>query len=143
MDCVLPSTGQWNFGLPKMERDLNVLIVDDEQSQRCGLAGMVNAWGMSAETASDGREALERLEQFNADVIITDLAMPGMDGYGLLRALRERGDMPPTIVVTAFGNVETAVRAVHEMGAYWFVEKPVVPSVLEVLVRRAQSQTRD
>jgi DNA-binding NtrC family response regulator len=120
-----------------MERDLNVLIVDDEQSQRCGLAGMVNAWGMSAETASDGREALERLERFNADVIITDLAMPGMDGYGLLRALREQGDMPPTIVVTAFGNVETAVRAVHEMGAYWFVEKPVVPSVLEVLVRRA------
>ncbi len=120
-----------------MERDLNVLIVDDESSQRCGMAGMVKAWGLNAETASDGGEALEKLERYRADVIITDLNMPGMDGYAFLRTLREQGDMPPTIVVTAFGNIETAVRAVHEMGAYWFIEKPVMPNVLQVLVRRA------
>lgn len=120
-----------------MERHLNVLIVDDESSQRCGLAGMVKAWGMNAETASDGADALAKMETWRPDVIVTDLNMPGIDGYGLLRVLRESGDMPPTVVVTGFGNIDTAVRAVHEMGAYWFIEKPVMPNVLQVLIRRA------
>jgi DNA-binding NtrC family response regulator len=120
---------------------LNVLIVDDESSQRTGLAGMVKAWGMQAETASDGREALEKLEHFAADVIVTDMNMPGVDGFGLLRALRESGEMPPVIVVTAFGNVETAVRTVHELGAFWYVEKPIQANVLQVLLRRAGAQS--
>jgi DNA-binding NtrC family response regulator len=120
---------------------LNVLIVDDESSQRTGLAGMVKAWGMQAETASDGREALEKLEHYAADVIVTDMNMPGVDGFGLLRALRESGEMPPVIVVTAFGNVETAVRTVHELGAFWYVEKPIQPNVLQVLLRRAGAQS--
>ncbi|MEP6717289.1 MAG: sigma-54 dependent transcriptional regulator [Terriglobia bacterium] len=116
---------------------MNVLIVDDESSQRTGLAGMVKAWGMHAETASEGGEALAKLAGFQADVIVTDMNMPGLDGIGLLRALREAGDMPPVIVVTAFGNVETAVRTVHEMGAFWFVEKPIQANVLQTLLRRA------
>ena len=102
---------------------------------------MVKAWGMQAETASDGREALEKLDHFAADVIVTDMNMPGVDGFGLLRALRESGEMPPVIVVTAFGNVETAVRTVHELGAFWYVEKPIQPNVLQVLLRRAGAQS--
>ncbi len=118
---------------------LKVLIVDDEVSQRTGLAAMVTAWGMTAETAAEGNEALEKLQHFEAGVILTDLSMPGLDGFGFLERLRELGDMPPTIVLTAFGNIETAVRTVHELGAYWFLEKPIQPKTLEVLVRRAGS----
>src|SRR5690348_13110999 len=92
---------------------------------------------MVAETASDGNEALAKLPDFSPDVIVTDLNMPGLDGFGLLEKLRESGEMPPTIVLTAFGNVETAVKTVHELGAYWFLEKPIQPKTLEVLVRRA------
>src|SRR5665213_2116238 len=120
---------------------MNVLIVDDESSQRTGLAGMVKAWGMQAETASDGHEALAKLSEFDADVIVTDMNMPGLDGFGLLRALREVPDAPAVIVVTAFGNVETAVRTVHELGAFWYVEKPIQPNVLQVLLRRAVAQS--
>ena len=98
---------------------------------------MVNAWGMMAEMASEGNEALEKLSRFPADVILTDLNMPGLDGFGLLGKLREMAEMPPTIVLTAYGNVETAVRTVQELGAYWFLEKPIQPASLEVLVRRA------
>jgi len=47
--------------------------------------------------------------------------------------------MPPAIVLTAFGNIETAVKTVHQLGAYWFLEKPIQPEVLETLVRRAAS----
>ncbi|MGD1069101.1 MAG: sigma-54 dependent transcriptional regulator [Bryobacteraceae bacterium] len=120
---------------------MNVLIVDDESSQRTGLAGMVKAWGMHAETASDGQEAMDKLANFQADVIVTDMNMPGVDGFGLLKALRDTGDAPPVIVVTAFGNVETAVRTVHEMGAFWYVEKPIQANVLQVLLRRAGAQS--
>jgi DNA-binding NtrC family response regulator len=100
---------------------------------------MVSAWGMTPETAEDGNEALAKLNTFQADVIITDLNMPGLDGFGFLQRLREAGEMPPTIVLTAFGNIETAVRTVHELGAYWFLEKPLQAAPLEVLLRRAGS----
>ena len=120
-----------------MSQRLKVLIVDDEPSQRSGLAAMVSAWGMTPETAAEGNEALEKLSTFAADVILTDLNMPGLDGFGFLQRLREAGDMPPAIVLTAYGNIETAVRTVHELGAYWFLEKPIQPSTLEVLIRRA------
>jgi DNA-binding NtrC family response regulator len=116
-----------------------VLIVDDEASQRSGLAAMVAAWNMTPETAADGEEALAKLADFPADVILTDLNMPGLDGFGLLRRLRDAGDAPPAIVLTAFGNIEKAVQTVHELGAYWFLDKPIQPGVLEVLIRRAGS----
>ncbi len=120
-----------------MNSQLKVLVVDDEASQRSGLAAMLSAWGMVAETAAEGNEALLKLNSFPADVIITDLNMPGLDGFGFLQRLRDSGDMPPTIVLTAFGSIETAVKTVHEMGAYWFLEKPIQPPALEVLLRRA------
>ena len=99
-----------------LDEPLKVLIVDDEISQRTGLAAMVTAWGMAAETASEGNEALEKLQRFEADVILTDLNMPGLDGFGFLGRLREQGDMPPTIVLTAFGNIETAVTTGTRVG---------------------------
>jgi DNA-binding NtrC family response regulator len=98
---------------------------------------MISAWGMVAATAAEGNEALLKLADFPADVIITDLNMPGLDGFGFLQRLRDSGDMPPTIVLTAYGNLETAVKTVHELGAYWFLEKPIQPGSLEVLIRRA------
>jgi DNA-binding NtrC family response regulator len=118
---------------------VKVLIVDDEANQRIGLAGLVAEWGMTAETAANGNEALEKLADFAADVILTDLNMPGLDGFGLLERLRDAGEMPPTIVLTAFGSIEKAVQTVHELGAYWFLDKPYQPSVLKVLISRAGS----
>ena len=119
-----------------------VLIVDDEENQRVGLASMVAAWGFVAETASDGQEALDKLSTFPAHVLVTDLMMPRMDGFELLRRLAAQGGGPPAIVVTAFGNIETAVATMHDLGAYWFLEKPIEPPALRVLLERAASQHR-
>ncbi len=124
------------------ENKLKVLIVDDESTQRTGLAGMVKAWGMIAETASDGRDALDKLETYDADVIVTDLSMPHMDGHDFLKALREIEGAPSAIVVTAFNRIETALTVVHDLGAYWFVEKPVRPAELQLLIRRAAAHQR-
>src|SRR5216684_2389188 len=100
---------------------------------------MVKAWNMSAETASEGAEALEKVSSFSPDVIVTDLNMPGMDGFQFLTKLRELGDAPPAIVLTAYGNVETGVRAIHELNAFYFLEKPIQPNVMQALLRLAAS----
>jgi DNA-binding NtrC family response regulator len=94
---------------------------------------------MTPYTAADGKEALEKLGETPVDVIVTDLNMPGMDGFALLEKLRESGEAPPVIVVTAYGNVETAVKVVHEMDAFWFLEKPIQAGTLQTLLRRAGS----
>lgn len=122
-----------------MDQPLKVLIVDDEASQRSGLAAMISSWGMTPFTAADGKEALEKLAETPVDVIVTDLNMPGMDGFAFLERMRESGEMPPTIVVTAYGNVETAVKVVHELDAFWFLEKPIQAGAMQTLIRRAAS----
>ena len=119
-----------------------VLIVDDEENQRVGLASMVASWGFAAETAGDGQEALDKLSTFPAHVMVTDLMMPRMDGFELLRRLSAQGCGPPAIVLTAFGNIETAIATMHDLGAFWFLEKPIEPRALRVLLERAASQQR-
>src|SRR6202167_1228405 len=119
-----------------------VLVVDDEESQRTALASMITLWGYSVETAADGQEALEKLASFDAHVIITDLMMPRMDGQELLRRLKAQGGGPPAIVQTAFGNLETAVATIHDLGAFWFLEKPVQSQALRLLLERAAAQGR-
>ena len=120
----------------------SILVVDDEENQRIGLAGMIAAWGYRTETACDGQDALEKLVAFPADVLVTDLMMPNLDGMGLLKAMQERGVSIPAIVTTAFGNIETAVATIHDLGAFWFLEKPIQSSVLKVLLERAAGQSR-
>ncbi len=68
-----------------------VLVVDDEESQRTALAGMIALWGYAVETAADGEEALDKLQSFGAHVLVTDLKMPRMDGMELLQRLRAAG----------------------------------------------------
>ncbi|MGC2660513.1 MAG: sigma-54 dependent transcriptional regulator [Bryobacteraceae bacterium] len=121
---------------------INVLIVDDEESQRAPLAAMISAWGFVVETASDGQEAIEKLNAFSAHVIVTDLMMPRMDGFELMKRLGADGKMPPAIVLTAFGNIETAIQTIHDLGAFWFLEKPIQPNALRVLLERAASQSQ-
>ena len=54
--------------------------------------------------------------------------MPRMDGFELLKRLGSSGNMPPAIVLTAFGNIETAIATIHDLGAFWFLEKPIQPA---------------
>ena len=114
-----------------------ILVVDDEINQRSALGSVITHWGYQVETASDGGEALVKLKDFDADVVITDLNMPNLDGKGLLKELQKLPSPPPAIVLTAFGNLETALETVHELGAFWFIEKPLQPQALKMLVERA------
>src|SRR5579871_6677864 len=114
-----------------------VLAVDDDEQERASLASMISALGYRAETARDGEEALEKLGSGTIDAIVTDLMMPRVDGFQLLQTLLQRGDLTPAIVLTAFGNIDRAISIVHDLRAFWFMEKPAQSSVLGTLLERA------
>ena len=119
-----------------------IQVADDEESQRIGLASMIQSWGFAVESAADGQEALDKLSAMPVHVLVTDLMMPRMDGFELLKRLNSQGGAPPAIVLTAFGNIETAIQTIHDLGAFWFLEKPIQPSALRILLERAASQSR-
>jgi DNA-binding NtrC family response regulator len=114
-----------------------ILIVDDDERQRAALAAMLADSDFETQVAGDGLEALERLAAFNADVIVADLVMPRMDGFELLRHLKDRGDLTPAITLTGFGSMAKALSAVHDLNAFWFLEKPVEPRAFKTLLERA------
>jgi len=119
-----------------------ILVVDDDPEQCAALARMIQALGYETRKAADGLEALERLEEFPAHVVVTDLVMPRLDGRGLLERLQAQGGGPPAIVLTAYGSLEQAVSTVKELGAFWYLEKPVELAQLSVLLERAAAQGR-
>jgi DNA-binding NtrC family response regulator len=114
-----------------------ILIVDDDVRQRTALAALCSASDFETRVAADGQEALEQLAAFNADVIVSDLVMPRMDGFELLRRLKDSGDLTPAIALTGFGSMEKALSAVHDLKAFWFLEKPVEPRAFVALLERA------
>lgn len=121
---------------------MRALLVDDDENQRTDLAEMIDSFGITALTAADGQEAIEKLASCDVDVIVTDLVMPGMDGFGLLRHLARHGNVTPTIVITGFGSIDKAISVVHELRAFWFLEKPVQPAILRELLERAIAQNQ-
>ncbi|HEV2202008.1 MAG TPA: sigma-54 dependent transcriptional regulator [Bryobacteraceae bacterium] len=114
-----------------------VLVVDDDPRERHNLARIVTALGYLPEEAKDGEEALEKLGALSVDAIVTDLIMPRMDGFRLLRHLLERGDFTPAVVLTGFGSIREALAIVHDLQAFWFLEKPAQREVLGPLLERA------
>jgi DNA-binding NtrC family response regulator len=113
-----------------------VLIVEDEENARVGLAELVSSWGFRTETARDGLEGLEKITAWAPAIVLTDLKMPRMDGLELLERLADH-PLPLTVVVlTAQGNIETAVQAI-KMGAYDFIEKPINGPRLKTILQNA------
>jgi two-component system, NtrC family, response regulator PilR len=114
----------------------NLLIVDDEQSYRQLLSLVFEGAGHNLRTASNGREAVQMLQQEPADVIITDVRMPDMDGIELLRAVREFLPDIGVILMTAFATVDTA-REAFKLGADDFIQKPFDVEELKLIVKKA------
>ena len=117
-----------------------VLVVDDEQNLRKVLAATLQREGYEVQVAADGEEALAALERDGADVIVTDLVMPRMDGLTLLRRVVARHPDVPVIVVTAHSRVDRAVEAM-KAGAFDFVAKPFEHSELKAIIAKASRQS--
>ncbi len=113
-----------------------VLIVEDDPSTRSGLAELVQAWGFQTDEASDGEEGLRKVTSFRPAIIVSDLVMPRMGGYELLRSLKDQLSDITFILLTAQGTIESAVEAIKD-GAYDYLSKPVDPQRLKILLQKA------
>jgi two-component system response regulator AtoC len=113
-----------------------ILVVDDEDKMRRLLELTLTSLGHEVVQAGDGEEALARFSESAFDLVLTDLRMPRLDGLGLLRRLRERGETLPVVVLTAHGSIETAVEAM-KLGAVDYILRPFEMSTVELAVARA------
>src|SRR5882757_1547745 len=121
---------------------VRVLIVEDEENERTGLAELVSAWGYKTETARDGMEGLEKVASFSPSVILTDLKMPRMSGMQLLEQLKPEADSIAIILLTAQGSIDNAVQAMRN-GAYDYISKPVDFARLRAILQNASARQVD
>ena len=113
-----------------------VLVVDDEQTTREALGVLLRQEGFAVELAESGEDALKHLARVAPDVLITDLRMPGMDGVALLERAREHNPDLIVLLMTAYADVETGIRAM-QAGAEDYLTKPLRIEELIVILGRA------
>ena len=116
-------------------------MIDDEANARSALAELLEDAGYMVSTASDGRTGLVQLEQFDPDVVLTDLKMPGMDGLSLIERGRLIAPHATFIVMTAFATIDTAVKAI-KLGADSYLTKPLEFDAVHAIVDRALERAR-
>ena len=116
-----------------------ILVVDDEASIRRILETRLKMAGYNVVTAEDGEEAVELFNKTNPDIVILDVMMPKMDGYGVTREIRRVSDIP-IIILTALGDVSERITGL-ELGADDYVIKPFSPKELEARVKAILRRT--
>ncbi len=121
---------------PMSEGSPSILVVEDDAAMRDLLAEELADAGYEVESAGGASGGLElaRLERF--DLIVTDLRMPEMDGFDLIRGVMAMPDPPHVVMITAFGSIETAIRAV-KLGAYDYITKPFEIEELLLVIDKA------
>ncbi|MBU1906421.1 MAG: sigma-54 dependent transcriptional regulator, partial [Candidatus Omnitrophica bacterium] len=113
----------------------HILVVDDEPLVRGSLSELLTLSGYAVSTAKDGKEALELLKTYEADVIISDIRMPKMNGLQLLKGIKKASPGTPVIFMTGYASIESAVEAMRE-GAYDYITKPIVDSEIKIIIER-------
>ena len=118
-----------------------ILIVDDEEPIREVLASLLEAAGYDCTTATNGQDALERLDGARFDLVLSDILMPVMDGLELLKKVHEREPDLPVVMVTAMNDISAAIGALRT-GAYDYLLKPFEKDQLYFSARRALEHRR-
>lgn len=118
-----------------------ILVIDDEETIRMSLVETLTAEGYDVDDAETGEEALARCHGQSYDLLVTDLKLPGISGLETLEALRNQGSSMPVILMTAYGDIDTAVSAMR-LGAYDYINKPFRLADIRQQVRGALRATR-
>jgi DNA-binding NtrC family response regulator len=111
-----------------------ILVVDDERIVRESLRDWLVNVGYRVEIAESGEDALRILKQKKIKIMLADLVMPGLDGIELMKEARKIVPTIITVIVTAYGSIQTAISAIRE-GAYDYIEKPFCPEKVELLIK--------
>lgn len=118
-----------------------ILVIEDKESMAQMLSQALQAEGHQVIVARDGREGLQKFKESKLDIIVSDLKLPHKSGLEILEAIKEHNPLIPVILMTAYGTIETAVKAVKE-GAYDFITKPFDPDHLIHLINKALEKQR-
>ena len=116
-----------------------ILIVEDDAAMRDLLVEELAEAGFRVEAAAGGRSGVDRVKQGGIDVVVSDLRMPDLDGFDLLRDIKAAETSPHVIVITAFGSIDTAIKAV-KLGAYDYITKPFDVEALVMAVEKGLSE---
>lgn len=122
-------------------RPKRVLVIDDEKNMRHMLSVILAKASYEAETAEDGRAGIEMMEKAHFDFILCDIRMPRMDGMAFLKEAREKFPDRTFIMMSAYGNIQSAVDAMKE-GAYDYVSKPFKTDEILLTLRKAEERER-
>ena len=140
---ITPHQAEFHRLFPAIKRNLNnkekVLVVDDEASIRRILDTRLSMIGYTVITASDGEEALSLFREEAPNLVILDVMMPKLDGYGVCQEIRKTSDVP-IIMLTALGDVADRITGL-ELGADDYVIKPFSPKELEARIRSVLRRT--
>ena len=118
-----------------------ILVVEDKESMAQMLSQAVEGEGYQIILARDGREGIQKFKENQVDLVVTDLKLPYKSGLEVLEMVKEHNPLIPVILMTAYGTIETAVKAVKE-GAYDFLTKPFDPDHLLILIEKALEKQR-
>ena len=119
----------------------DILIIDDESNMRHMLRVMLDKEGYVAEVAADGAEGLEKMQERDFDLILCDIKMPRMDGMAFLSEAREKYPEKTFIMMSAYGNIDTALEAI-KVGAYDYISKPFKADEVLLTLRKAEERER-
>ena len=123
-----------------------ILIVDDEKNIRLTMSQSLEPLDILVQTAVNGEEALQKLNETSFDLVFLDLKMPGIDGMEVLRQIKDDSPKIRVIIITAHGTIESAVEAI-KLGAVDFIQKPFSPGEIrqlatQVLKREALDENK-
>ncbi len=118
------------------KRKEKILIVEDEQGMNEILRILLESDGYDVSSAADGRSGIELMEKDIYDLVITDIKMPGVDGFEVLRKAKELSPDTLVIMITAFGTTESAIEAM-KLGAYDYIHKPFKIDEIRIVVNKA------
>ncbi len=127
--------GSLSFDKPPDLKELRVLAVDDEPDARQLLKTLFEKCGADVAVCSSAAEAIALIDEYGPDVLVSDIGMPGEDGYSLIRRLRESGKNIPAVALTAFARTEDRYQALSA-GFNMHVPKPVEPAELALVISR-------
>ena len=119
----------------------SVLIIDADDVSRTVLARALRAASLTAETASSGEEGLERLWRVSYDLVVTDVDLPGIDGFRLIQDVRRRGIKTPIMICSAHGEDYEQLYGL-DLGADDYIVKPFNPVVLSAKARALIRRSR-
>jgi two-component system response regulator AtoC len=113
-----------------------ILVIDDEKRMCDSIKVLLSNIGYEVDTAENGRVGIEKLGSNKYDLVITDLMMPELDGFAVMKYIKENCSNTLVIVITGYASVESAVRAIRS-GAYDYILKPFDFEIIKISVERA------